>query len=402
MANLKFSQLPNLTTPVANTIVPVVSGGVNYTSTMANITAFVNTNSGAIAATSLAASGNVTGAYVKGNGSELTNLPAANIVGTVANATYATSAGSATTATTATSATTAGTVTTAAQPAITSVGTLTSLTASGNITGSYFLGNGSQLTGLPATYGNANVATLLASFGSNTISTSGNITGGYILGNGSQLTGLPATYTNSNVTTLLASFGSNTISTTGNVATGNIVATGTMNATGNIQGNYIIGNGSALTGIVASAGAFIFSGSSYANVAAANGRTVIYNGPTTGNIANIPTAPNSMSFFNDPGNNGITLGSDGNINFSPNGISGTLNLSLVKVLGGQVTGVSTLVATSKVSAGTGSSATAPFNGTQATKTGTSSGTAGDICWDANYIYVCTASNTWKRSALTAF
>ena len=35
-----------------------------------------------------------------------------------------------------------------------------------------------------------------------------------------------------------------------------------------------------------------------------------------------------------------------------------------------------------------------------TKTSTSPGTAGEISWDANYIYVCTATNTWKRVALT--
>jgi hypothetical protein len=35
-----------------------------------------------------------------------------------------------------------------------------------------------------------------------------------------------------------------------------------------------------------------------------------------------------------------------------------------------------------------------------TKTSTSTGTAGQVCWDANYIYVCTATNTWKRVALT--
>jgi hypothetical protein len=29
------------------------------------------------------------------------------------------------------------------------------------------------------------------------------------------------------------------------------------------------------------------------------------------------------------------------------------------------------------------------------------GNAGDICWDANYIYVCVATNSWKRSAITA-
>ena len=74
---------------------------------------------------------------VSGNGSGLTAITGANVTGTVANATYATSAGTATTATSATSATsatTAGTVTTNAQPNITSVGTLTSLTANGNVT----------------------------------------------------------------------------------------------------------------------------------------------------------------------------------------------------------------------------------------------------------------------------
>jgi hypothetical protein len=45
-------------------------------------------------------------------------------------------------------ATTAGTVTTAAQPNITSVGTLSALSVTGNITGNYFVGNGSQLTGI--------------------------------------------------------------------------------------------------------------------------------------------------------------------------------------------------------------------------------------------------------------
>ena len=51
------------------------------------------------------------------------------------------------------------------------------ISAVGNIAGTYFLGNGSQLSGLSATYGDANVVTLLSAFGSNAISTSGNITG---------------------------------------------------------------------------------------------------------------------------------------------------------------------------------------------------------------------------------
>ena len=30
------------------------------------------------------------------------------------------------------------------------------------------------------------------------------------------------------------------------------------------------------------------------------------------------------------------------------------------------------------------------------------GAAGEICWDANYIYVCTATNTWKRTAISTW
>ena len=78
----------------------------------------------------ISAAGNITGAYIVGDGSRLNSLAGANVTGTVANATYAVSAGSVANATFATS---AGVVTTNAQPNITSVGTLTSLTVGGNI-----------------------------------------------------------------------------------------------------------------------------------------------------------------------------------------------------------------------------------------------------------------------------
>jgi len=43
-----------------------------------------------------------------------------------------------------------------------------------------------------------------------------------------------------------------------------------------------------------------------------------------------------------------------------------------------------------------------FKSNITTQTGTSTGTQGQICWDANYVYVCTSTNVWKRIALTAF
>ena len=110
--------------------------------------------------TALSATGNVVGGNINGNGSGLSSITGANVTGTVANATYATSAG------TATSATTAGTVTSNAQANITSVGILSSLSASGNITG-----------------GNVNTG--------GQVSATGNVTGNYFIGNGALLTNQP-------------------------------------------------------------------------------------------------------------------------------------------------------------------------------------------------------------------
>lgn len=33
---------------------------------------------------------------------------------------------------------------------------------------------------------------------------------------------------------------------------------------------------------------------------------------------------------------------------------------------------------------------------------TDTGSAGDIAWDSDYIYICTATNTWKRLALSTW
>jgi len=206
----------------------------------ANVVSLLNVGTdGANTVANIVATGNITADYFIGDGSQLTNITAGNISG---NVNFANTAG------------TAQFVTGNAQANITSVGTLTSLSvtgnvtggnlitagavsATGNVTGNYIIGNGSQLTGLPEIYGNANVAANLAAFGSNPISTSGNITAGYFFGNGSGLTNINAgnivgAYGNANVAANLAVFATNPISTSGNITAG-----------------YFFGNGSGLTDI---------------------------------------------------------------------------------------------------------------------------------------------------------
>jgi hypothetical protein len=99
-------------------------------------------------------------------------------------------------------------------------------TISGNVSGTYFIGNGSLLTGV-VSYGNSNVAAYLPTY-------TGNLAGG-----------------NLNIT--------GNISATGNVAGGNLVtggrvAAGNIVSSGNVAGSYFIGNGSQLTGIASSYG----------------------------------------------------------------------------------------------------------------------------------------------------
>jgi hypothetical protein len=147
----------------------------------------------------------------------------------------------------------------------------TGISASGNIVGNNISVGGSL------TVGSFNPASLVVSgniTGGNiltggSVSAAGNITGNFILGNGSQLTGIDATsiqngtanvrtFVNGNVTTsaagtanVLVVTSTGTVTTgsasaTGNVTGGNIVTTGTVSATGNVTGGNLLINGSAV------------------------------------------------------------------------------------------------------------------------------------------------------------
>ena len=173
----------------------------------------------------VSATGNVTGNYHIGNGTTLSSITGANVTGTVANSTYALSAGNAVG--------TAATVTTNAQPNITSVGTLTSLTASGlisttgNVTGNYILGNGALLTGVITSVANINNGTsnvtVTSSGGNITVGVGGTANVAVFATTGEYVTGV--------------------VSASGNITGANILTTGAVSATGNVTGGNLITNG---------------------------------------------------------------------------------------------------------------------------------------------------------------
>jgi len=125
------------------------------------------------------------------------------------------------------------------------------ITANGNISGGYILGNGSQLTGLAAMYGNANVANYLPTFSGNltagNISASGNITGSYFIGNGYALTSING----ANVIGLNTAAISNGTSNV-NIATSNGNITAGVNGTSNVV--LIASSGVSVTGTVQASG----------------------------------------------------------------------------------------------------------------------------------------------------
>jgi hypothetical protein len=156
--------------------------------------------------------------------------------------------------------------------------------------------------------GTANVLTVSNTgvFVSGVVSATGNITGNYILGNGASLTGVITSVANinsgsSNVT-VVSSDGNVTVGVggTGNVAvfsSGGLDVTGRVSATGNITGGNILGNGAGLTGI-----------NVFSNVTVTGGNSAVAD-----SIADTLTltAGTGISIIVDPTTDTITIGAQG-------------------------------------------------------------------------------------------
>ena len=201
----------NVSGQVGNALV----AGTVYTNAQPNITSLGTLTSLGVNGTVTAVAFTANTGVFTGNGNGLSSIVGANVTGTVANATYATSAGSAG------SATTAGTVTTAAQPNITSTGTLSSLAVTANVTagnvyansgivkGQYLYGDGSNITNLNIAAGSS----IVNGTSNVSIPSSGGNVNTVVAGN----TTLVVTGTGANIT--------GTLRSTGNANVGNIGAT---------------------------------------------------------------------------------------------------------------------------------------------------------------------------------
>jgi len=168
-----------------------------------------------------------------------------------------------------------GTLTTASQTNITSVGTLGSLVVTGNVTGGNLLtsaqviasgviqsGTGLSTGGYLSVDGSADLHNTTVT---GNLSATGNITANYFIGNGSQVTGVIAS--SANAQTLTGTFLAN------NVVTSNLTTVGTLNslsvtgnanvsnvtASGNVSATYFLGDGSYLTGITSLQSDYLFA-----------------------------------------------------------------------------------------------------------------------------------------------
>jgi hypothetical protein len=196
----------------------------------------------------------------------------------------------------------------------TNIGNIATINLDGNVSNILY-GNG-VFASAPAggTYGDSNVVTLLASYGSNTISTTGNVSVGNIIGNGQALTGLTGANVSGQVGNALVA------STVYTNAQPNITSVGTLTSL-SVTGNANVGNLDTTTAII-----------------------------TTGNITTI----NSGLLQN--GNSNITITSNGNVSIQAAGSNVEL---VVTSTGANVTG--TLTSTGKIGYASGSTVTQTSN-----------------------------------------
>jgi hypothetical protein len=239
---------------------------------------------------------------------------------------------------TATNAQTAIVVTGSNQANITRVGTLSGLDVNGSIATRNLITLGNV-----GTTGNIYANVILTS---RNISAGGNVTAINFIGNGSQLTNIVAntsinsgTVTSSSQPNITQVGTLNSLSVYGTTGAYNFNASGSIQAVGNISGNYILGNGAFLTGITAISNnavtAQYVSANAQANITSVgtltsltvNGLTIVRNLSTSGTVTAANFVGNGSQLTGISGSssgrvslqvttNTLSVGSSANVNIT--------------------------------------------------------------------------------------
>jgi hypothetical protein len=206
-----------------NGVFTTIVSAASHTGTIVSVTG--NVDGGNLRTVGLiSATGTVTGSQFNGSGAGLTAIPGANVSGTVPNATTAV---------------VAGTVTTAAQANITSVGTLSSLAVTANVTANNFI---------------ATTIVSAASYTGGLVSVTGTVTGSQFNGSGAGLTSIPGANVTGTVPNATTAVVAGTVTT---AAQGNITSVGTLTGLTINNATTAITNGAAnATGNIGSSSVF--------------------------------------------------------------------------------------------------------------------------------------------------
>jgi hypothetical protein len=235
----------------------------SYTGTVVSVTGNVTANNGMFTnivnvashtGTVVSVTGNVTGNYFIGNGSQLTGI-ATGAASNISNGTSNIQ------------------IVAANANAIVNIGGTSNVVV--------FANTGAYVTGVISATGNITGGNLITPGSGGAISGAGNITGGNISSSGNVNAGNVVAATVSVTSNVIVAGTGGSISGTGNITAGNLLTSGLISATGNVTGNYFIGNGFALTGILATS---LANGTSSIQLPVVNGNATINIGGTS-NVA---------------------------------------------------------------------------------------------------------------------
>ena len=295
----------------------------NRTTNVLNVTGNINANNANL--------GNIVIAnYHSGSGNLLSNIQGANVTGFVPNANVANTAYAVAGANVTGAVSYATTANSVAVANVSGIGNIATINKDGNASNILY-GNGVFASLPTSTYGNSNVATFLASYGSNTITTTGNVSVGNIIGNGQALTGLAG----ANVTGAV-SYATTANSVAGSNVSGAVAYATTANSVAGSNVSGAVGLATYATTANSVAGANVSGAVAYATTA---NSVAVGNVSGIGNIATINKDGNASNVLYG---NGVfataTTYGDSNVttllaSFGSNTISTTGDVTVGNIIG---------------------------------------------------------------------